>query len=122
MDSDINEADYYKKAFEEYPNYDWKEMIDLPVVDFSSSNWAKDIVEQLFSRGFDEAYRQTISVGRKFMIPYAPGGDKVYILHGKNENIDGGAIFGISIKSKKQVLQNMVDWVSDFINYYDPQI
>lgn len=110
------EVDYYKKAFNEFVNYDWKELSSGP-------EFAKDLVEYLFgSKDFDFAMNRTISVGRKFLVPYAPGGDKVYILHGKDQNIDGSVIFDMSKKTKEQTKQEMIDWVAHFIDYYDPKI
>jgi hypothetical protein len=115
MDSDTDEANYYKTAFNKFNKWNWKQIVH-------EGESARVLIKELFNEENFKALKKVVQVGEKFLIPYSPGGDKVYILHGKNENIDGGAIFGILKKSKKQVKQNMVDWVSDFINYYDPEI
>jgi hypothetical protein len=115
-ETDLDVA-FYKKAYHEFPIKHWTDGISL-----NKDNLANDVVERMFTKNLDSAFKQTISVGRKVLVPYAPAGDKIYILHGKDENIDGSVIFDMSNKTKEQTKQEMIDWVENFINYYDPQI
>jgi hypothetical protein len=113
------DVDYYINAINKYANFNWQELVSSEI---SGPQIAEDLIGRMFTKNFDGAFNRTISVGRKFLVPYSPAGDKIYILHGKDENIDGSVIFDMSKKTKEQTKQEMIDWVEHFIDYYDPKI
>ena len=121
--------DYFQKAITDYPNFGWKEAVDI------NSDWASQLVNTLFQSDSNKpefsANNRTISIGNRTYTAYTPNknGD-ILILYGDynnsgeemNYNWTGAAQFKTANRTKDEVLDELEEWIKGEVDYYDPQI